>query len=301
MKNFLSVKQLDRGKTDALLEKALYAEKIFHDPWRRSEWFARGHKTMASFFGEASTRTRISFETAMHWLGGKVVTAADASASSSLRKGETIRDTLYTLSQYSDVIVFRHPDEKWIEEVDASKVPVVNAGNGSDEHPTQAMLDLLTIYKQFDRTSDLKILFCGDLRNSRTVRSLIQLLNLYENNKIYFCPALHPQYSFKYYEEGAGEYVKNISDVPEVDVIYMTRVQDERFANIDVRQIELPILTRKLVSNLSQNAIIMHPLPRRYEIDREVDEDHRAVYKDRQIRNGLYIRIAILQELLNNV
>lgn len=299
MKNFLSVKQLDRDKANQLINKAIHVEKIFHDPWRTQEWWS--NKTMASFFGEASTRTRLSFEKAMYWLGGKVITAADASASSSLRKGETIRDTLYTLSQYTDVIVFRHPDERWIEEADAASVPMINAGNGSDEHPTQAMLDLLTIHKEFGRTSGLKILFCGDLRHSRTVRSLIHLLNLYENNKIYFCPALHPQYSFKYYEEGIGEYVRYISDVSDADVIYMTRVQDERFVNIDTRQIELPILTRKIMDYFNQKAIIMHPLPRRGEIHRDVDEDHRAVYKDRQIRNGLYIRIAILQELLNNV
>jgi aspartate carbamoyltransferase catalytic subunit len=205
MKNFLSVKQLDREKIEKLLISAMEIEKMFHAPFRPREFWS--NKTMASFFGEASTRTRISFERAMHWLGGSVVTAADASASSSLRKGESIRDTLYTLSQYSDVIVFRHPDETWINEADAASVPVINAGNGSDEHPTQAMLDLLTIYKKFGRTSNLKFLFCGDL----------------------------------------------------------------------------------------------HPLPRRAEIHTDVDEDHRAVYKDQQIRNGLYIRIAILKELLNHV
>jgi aspartate carbamoyltransferase catalytic subunit len=298
MKNFLSVKQLDREKIEKLLISAMEIEKMFHAPFRPREFWS--NKTMASFFGEASTRTRISFERAMHWLGGSVVTAADASASSSLRKGESIRDTLYTLSQYSDVIVFRHPDETWINEADAASVPVINAGNGSDEHPTQAMLDLLTIYKKFGRTSNLKFLFCGDLRHSRTVRSLIQLLKLYEGNEFLLCPAKHPEYSFNY-QENDGSYVDHVADVADADVIYMTRIQDERFPGIDTQTLKFPILTRKLVENLGQNAIILHPLPRRAEIHTDVDEDHRAVYKDQQIRNGLYIRIAILKELLNHV
>jgi len=296
MKNFLSVKQLDREKIDNLIETAKEVEKIFYHPWRYPKFFS--NKTMASFFGEASTRTRLSFESAMLWLGGKVITAADASASSSLRKGETIRDTFYTLSQYSDVIVFRHPDQNWIHEVNAATVPIINAGNGSDEHPTQAMLDMLTIHKEFGRTDNLKVLFCGDLKNSRTIRSLVQLLELYENNEIVFCPAKCENYDFKYQEE-FGNYIENIEDRLDVDVIYMTRIQDERFG--DVGEIKYPILTKNLVKKLSNNARILHPLPRRSEIDTDVDEDSRAVFKDKQIRNGLYIRIAILMELLNHV
>jgi len=297
MKNFLSVKQLDREDIENLLNSAMEVEKNFHTQPRSEFW---SNKTMASFFGEASTRTRISFEKAMHWLGGSVVTTADASASSSLRKGESIRDTLYTLSQYSDVIVFRHPDETWIKDADASSVPIINAGNGSDEHPTQAMLDLLTIYKKFGRTSNLKLLFCGDLRHSRTVRSLIQLLKLYDNNQFLLCPAKHPEYSFDY-QENDGTYVDNITDATDSDVIYMTRIQDERFTNINTKNLKFPVLTKKLVENLGKNAIILHPLPRREEINIDVDDDHRAIYKDQQIRNGLYIRIAILKELLSHV
>lgn len=297
MKNFLSVRQLDREKIEKLLNSALEIEKSFHSAWRQQKGY---NKTMASFFGEASTRTRISFERAMHWLGGSVITTADASASSSLRKGESIRDTLYTLSQYSDVIVFRHPDENWIKDADAASVPVINAGNGSDEHPTQAMLDLLTIYKKFGRTSNLKLLFCGDLRHSRTIRSLIQLLKLYENNEFFMCPATHPECDFNY-QEKEGMYVENIGDVPDADVIYMTRIQNERFSGIDTKTLKLPILTKSLLSKFDQNTIVMHPLPRREEIHIDVDDDCRAIYKDQQIRNGLYIRIAILQELLNHV
>lgn len=298
MKNFLSVKQLDRDKIEKLLNSAMEIENTFHaHPHFR---FDHSDKTMASFFGEASTRTRLSFERAMHWLGGSVITAADASTSSSLRKGESIRDTLYTLSQYSDVIVFRHPDENWVKDADASSVPIINAGNGSDEHPTQAMLDLLTIHKKFGRTSNLKFLFCGDLRHSRTVKSLIQLLKLYDNNQFLLCPAKHPEYSFDY-QENDGSYVDNVADVSDADVIYMTRIQDERFPGIDTKTLKFPILTRKFVENLGQNAIILHPLPRRGEIHTDVDEDYRAVYKDKQIRNGLYIRIAILKELLSHV
>jgi aspartate carbamoyltransferase catalytic subunit len=135
---------------------------------------------------------------------------------------------------------------------------------------------------------------------SRTVRSLIQLLKLYEGNEFLLCPAKHPEYSFNY-QENDGSYVDHVADVADADVIYMTRIQDERFPGIDTQTLKFPILTRKLVENLGQNAIILHPLPRRAEIHTDVDEDHRAVYKDQQIRNGLYIRIAILKELLNHV
>lgn len=294
-KNLLSVKQLDTERTNQILNNAKEVERIWDSLWRSKDFWS--NKVMTCFFGEPSTRTRLSFERAMLWLGGKVITAADASSSSSMRKGESIRDTFYTLSQYCDVIVFRHPDQSWIDYADASSVPIINAGNGPDEHPTQALLDLYTIQKEFKRTKNLKVLFCGDLRNSRTIRSLIHLLNLYENNEIFFCPARCNNYNFQY--DGEGNYIE-IENIEDMDVVYMTRIQDERFGQIG--EIEKPILTREIVKKMKPEARILHPLPRRDEIHIDVDfDENRAIYKDKQIRNGIYIRAAILKELLSNV
>ena len=183
MRHFLSVKDLSKQEIETVLAWATTVE----DQWDHCR--SMNNKCIASFFGEPSTRTRFSFERAMHWLGGRVVTAADASSSSSLTKGESMKDTFRTLGQYADLIVMRHKDETWPDAARKySRVPVINAGSGTGEHPTQALLDLHTMRQQFGNLDGLKVMLCGDLLNGRTVHSLANLLSLY-GCKIVLCPS----------------------------------------------------------------------------------------------------------------
>lgn len=262
---------------------------------------------MASFFAEPSTRTRLSFESAMHKLGGNVITAADASISSSLSKGESLKDTFKTLSKYANVIVVRHKDNEWpLEARKWASVPVINAGSGSGEHPTQALLDLFTIQQHFGKVHGLSVLFCGDLKYGRTVHSLISLLTRY-NCKIYLCPAetLRCNPLFGNYGELLEKLVQTpgiLVDhaavpgiLPDMDVVYMTRVQQERIPyKNDISEF---VMTKEKAEMMRKDGMIMHPLPRNSEISEEVDDDPRAYYF-KQVENGLYVRMSILQHIL---
>jgi len=299
MRHFLSISDLSKAEIEQVLEIATNIEKN----WQ----FCRNmnNKCIASFFAEPSTRTRFSFERAMHWLGGRIVTAADASASSSLTKGESLKDTFRTLGQYSDAIVMRHSDQNWpIIARQFSRVPVINAGSGSGEHPTQALLDLHTIKQKWSNVSGLKILICGDLKNGRTVHSLIELLNLY-GLKIYLCPASdNANCDFNIPEKYLSEIpcktveICDANDLlPEMDVVYMTRIQKERFKGI-CGNIDFFKINKDNISKIKENAAILHPLPRNEEISEDIDDDPRADYHERQVRNGLYIRTALLDFML---
>ena len=259
-------------------------------------------KIIACVFFEPSTRTRLSFETASLRLGAKVITAENAKDNSSAQKGETLEDTARTLSCYADAIVTRHYQMGAAEEMArASTVPIVNAGDGANQHPSQGLLDLYTIKNEHGRLENLKIAFVGDVLNSRTLRSLVPLLMLYSGNKFYFISPkelkLDDEYK-KFLQDNNVDFVELDElngTLPEVDVLYMTRVQKERFANVaDYEKMKDSfILTPEHVAKLKGDAIIMHPLPRINEIDPVIDGDSRAAYF-RQAQNGLYVRMALL-------
>jgi aspartate carbamoyltransferase catalytic subunit len=265
------------------------------------------NRIMATLFYEPSTRTRFSFETAMHRLGGRVISTENAAEFSSMAKGETLEDTIRIMNGYADVIVIRHYEVGAAKRSAAvSRVPVINAGDGPGQHPTQALLDLYTIRKETGFIDGLRIAMVGDLAQGRTVRSLAYLLSKFADIKIYFvAPPLlemkedildHLRERNVWYTEEA-----NLEKVlPEVDVIYQTRIQKERFGDriADYEKCRgVYILSRDSLRLMKPHAIIMHPLPRLDEIASEVDSDPRAAYF-RQAQNGLYVRMALLTLLL---
>lgn len=265
------------------------------------------NKILACMFFEPSTRTRLSFETAAIKLGGSVISVENASVNSSTYKGETIEDTTRMLNCYADIIVIRHSRMGEVET--ASKIstkPVINAGDGANQHPTQGFLDLYTIKKEHKRLNNISIAFVGDVLNSRTLRSLVPLLMLYPNNTFYFVSPKElvlPEEYRKYLLENKVNF-KETGSLEEVmskiDVLYMTRVQKERFVKIeDYNKIKDAFLLKtEHLQKLKKEAIIMHPLPRVNEVDPEIDRDSRAAYF-RQAQNGLYVRMALLLYSLN--
>jgi aspartate carbamoyltransferase catalytic subunit len=265
------------------------------------------NRIMATLFYEPSTRTRFSFETAMHRLGGHVISTENAAEFSSVAKGETLEDTIRILNGYADVIVIRHKEVGSAKRAAAvSRVPVINAGDGAGQHPTQALLDLYTIRKEIGTIDGLRIAMVGDLAQGRTVRSLAYLLSKFQNIKIYFVapPLLKmkedilahlSERNVAWLEETALDKV-----LPEVDVVYQTRVQKERFGDriADYEQCRgVYIISTESLRLMKPKAIIMHPLPRLEEITMEVDADPRAAYF-RQAQNGLYVRMALLTMVL---
>ena len=245
------------------------------------------HKILATAFFEPSTRTKLSFHSAMIHLGGNVIDLPD---SSSLKKGESEEDTIRTLSQYADCLVIRHPrDVKGLAKY--SSVPVINAGDGSNEHPTQALLDLHTM-AMMDKEV-LKIMFTGDLYHSRTINSLVKAITKCCNAEFIFTNEINEdlkQYPHLMIDESE---IPNYID--KVNVLYMTRPQVER--HTDKLVTSNFILTNELVNKMAKDAIIMHPLPRTKELPPEIDTNHRAKYFD-QVKNGLYMRMAILGWLI---
>jgi aspartate carbamoyltransferase catalytic subunit len=248
------------------------------------------NKVMATLFYEPSTRTRLSFEAAMLKLGGKVISVENARESSSDKKGESLISTLKTVSQYVDVIVLRQSQSN--PEMGKINCPIINAGDGVNEHPTQSLLDLYTILTTHKDTNKLKILFTGDLKHSRTIRSLIPLLELYYDTDIIFGNQNHDFHNTKsMYLTTKEEHLPEI--LPLVDVVYMTRNQTERH-NEESSTFKM---NPDLVNTMREDAIIMHPLPYTTEIDQRVDDNHRAIYYD-QVKNGMYVRMGLLYWLL---
>jgi aspartate carbamoyltransferase catalytic subunit len=269
-------------------------------------------KLMASLFYEPSTRTRLSFEAAMCRLGGKVISTENAQQFSSKAKGESLEDSIRVISAYCDVIVLRYHKEGGASRAQkSSKVPVINAGDGKGQHPTQALLDLYTIIKSFDKISGLTIAMVGDLANGRTVRSLSYLLaKHYSDNKIIFVSPSQTRMGddVKQYltsckiEWEETDDLKNVA--PSSDVLYQTRVQRERFQDGDsatyeqvIKESERFNINSETLASMKKDAIIMHPLPRVTEISYTVDSDPRARYFE-QAENGLYVRMALLKMIL---
>lgn len=262
---------------------------------------------MGSLFFEPSTRTRLSFETAMHRLGGDVVGFAEA-GSSSVAKGESLNDTIRTVSEYVDVIVMRHPDIGSAEQAaGVSAVPVLNGGDGAGQHPTQALLDLYTIQAERGRVDGNTIVLCGDLRYGRTVHAGVELYKQYDCRLVLVAPEKlrMPRAITERLREEAVE-IEETSDLEgalaQADVLYMTRIQKERFADPSEYQRLRGsyVLTRQLVERLNPEVTIMHPLPRVNEIERDVDDLAGAAYF-RQARNGVPVRMALLALVLGQV
>ncbi|MFC2104375.1 aspartate carbamoyltransferase [Bacteroidota bacterium] len=262
------------------------------------------NKVIATLFFEPSTRTRLSFESAISRLGGKYIGFTDA-ASSSVKKGESVKDTIMTVANYSDMIIMRHPVEgsaRWASEV--SHVPIVNAGDGANQHPTQTMLDLYSIRKTQGTLDNLNVYFVGDLKYGRTVHSLLQAMSMFNTTFNFISPEelkmpdeyklFLDQKGLKYYEH------KDFSDIiSHADIIYMTRIQRERFA--DPMEYEKTknsyVLKDHMLENTKPNMKVLHPLPRVNEIHTDVDENEKAYYFT-QALNGVYTRQAIITHIL---
>ena len=265
-------------------------------------------KKLATLFFEPSTRTRLSFEAAMLELGGSVLGFSEAS-SSSASKGESVSDTIRTVGCYADIIAMRHPKEGApVVAARRTTVPIINGGDGGHHHPTQTLTDLLTITREKGRLNNLTVGLCGDLKFGRTVHSLIEAMLRYENVKFVLIapPELRvPQYIIDMLEKAGAEYkqVETMEAVmPELDILYMTRVQRERFFNEEdyIRLKDTYILNMEKLANAKTDMAILHPLPRVNEISVEVDDDPRAAYF-RQALCGKYIRMALILNLLNIV
>lgn len=262
-------------------------------------------KTLATCFYEPSTRTRLSFEAAMINLGGQVLGFSEAS-SSSAAKGESVSDTIRVISCYADICAMRHPKEGApMVAATKSSIPVINAGDGGHQHPTQTLTDLMTIRALKGRLGNFTVGLCGDLKFGRTVHSLINALSRYENIHFLFIspPELRiPDYITDMLEKKGIEYeeVIRLEDcIGELDLLYMTRVQKERFFNEEdyVRLKDFYILTNEKMSLAKEDMLILHPLPRVNEISVEVDDDPRAVYF-KQAQYGVYVRMALIMTLL---
>ncbi|MDO4742515.1 MAG: aspartate carbamoyltransferase [bacterium] len=301
MKHLINILDLS---TDDIKELILIANDIIENPEKYALKCAG--KKLATLFFEPSTRTRLSFEAAMLELGGSVIGFSEAQ-SSSAAKGESIADTTKTVNCYADIIAMRHPKEG-APTVAAlnSQIPVINAGDGGHNHPTQTLADLLTIYREKKQFSGLTIGLCGDLKFGRTVHSLISAMSRYSDNKFvlispdelklpsYIKKDILNQNNLQYHETSDLQSV--ISDL---DILYMTRVQRERFFNEAdyIRLKDSYILTPDKLTHAKQDMCIMHPLPRVNEISVSIDDDPRACYF-KQVLNGKYMRMALILKLL---
>ncbi len=262
-------------------------------------------KKLATLFFEPSTRTRLSFEAAMYELGGNVLSVSSGQ-SSSASKGESVADTSKVVSCYADIIAMRHPKEgaPYVASVNAS-VPVINAGDGGHNHPTQTLADLLTIYREKGGFDNLTIGFCGDLKFGRTVHSLLNAMSRYKNiNVILISPdeLKLPGYERSMLDEKKIPYLETsnlLEAMPKLDILYMTRVQKERFFNEEdyLRLKDSYILEPKKLENAKKDLAILHPLPRVNEISVAIDKDPRACYF-KQVLNGKYMRMALIMKLL---
>ena len=300
MKDLISISDLSTQEIQELIDKA---QDIIQKPDDYCEKCR--HKKLATLFFEPSTRTRLSFEAAMLELGGSVLGFSEA-ASSSASKGESVADTARTVSCYADIIAMRHPKEGApLVAARAASIPVINAGDGGHNHPTQTLTDLLTIFREKGRFDHLTVGFCGDLKFGRTVHSLITAMSRYEGVRFVLISPEElrvPEYIRTDVLDKKGIPYKetdNWDDLPELDILYMTRVQRERFFNEAdyLRLRDVFILTADKLENAKSDLTIMHPLPRVNEIERAVDADPRAAYF-RQVLNGKYIRMALILKLL---
>ncbi|MDD5731817.1 MAG: aspartate carbamoyltransferase [Patescibacteria group bacterium] len=266
------------------------------------------HKIVSLLFYQPSTRTRFSFEAAAKLLGACTLMTESAELFSSVSKGESLEDTIKIVNGYSDFIVLRHKENDSSDRAaSVSKVPIINAGSGTGQHPTQALLDLYTIYNNFKRTRNLKIAVVGDLARGRTVNSLVYLLSRYDGNEFYFVAPENCRIKegiTEHLDENHIRYIETTdlnSVLKKVDVVYMTRIQKEYFDDLEEYQKAkgIFVINKANIKLMKKDAILMHPLPRVDEIAPEVDSDPRAKYFE-QARNGLNVRMAILKMLNDN-
>ena len=301
MRHLIDPLDFTKEETQKLLD---LADRIHDDPEAYQD--VADHKRLATLFYEPSTRTRLSFESAMLRLGGKVLGFPDAGVSSA-SKGETVADTIRIISCYADIAAMRHPKEGAPLRASLySKIPVINAGDGGHSHPTQTLLDMMTIRRRKGRLDNLTIGFCVDLKFGRTVHSLIKSLARYDNIKFVLISPEElrvPDYIINEVLEPRGiPYIetRNLEGaLPDLDILYMTRVQRERFFNEEdyIRLRDSYILTAEKLNLAPADMAVLHPLPRVNEITLDVDDDPRAAYFE-QAQNGVYVRMALIMTLL---
>ena len=296
--DILRADQLSLDEIELIMQTAARFERVIQDGGQLS---SMSHKVLATLFYEPSTRTRLSFESAMTRLGGLVLSVAEARTSSSAVKGETLFDTGKMIESYADVAVIRHPAVGSAEELaEGAGIPIINGGDGAGEHPTQALLDLYTIRKEKQAVEGLTVALIGDLKNGRTVHSLSKLLSYYRIRFYFVSPkslAMPSEITSALCQRGIEvvETTDLIEATSKSDVIYVTRIQKERFESIeDYERLKgVYVIDRKLLDKAKPGLTIMHPLPRINEISREVDEFEGAAYF-RQAANGVPVRMSLL-------
>ena len=304
LKHVISSEQfLDKYLLEKIFNRATELEKM--DKNQELPRSMRG-KVLVSLFYQPSTRTRFSFDAAVKKLGGEVIGTEHAGMFSSVTKGETLEDTIQIVNGYGDIIVIRHYEEGSAQKAASiSSIPVINAGDGPGEHPTQTLLDIYTIKKELGKLDNLKIALVGDLLYGRTIHSLIKLLHLFDVKAIYLVSPKELKLPKKYTDYLKSKDIRfqelesfeNI--LSEIDVLYITRIQKEVFETLNKLDIFEKvkgsyIVNKEVVNKLNKKSIVMHPLPRVNELSMDVDNDPRAAYF-RQARNGLYIRMALLE------
>jgi aspartate carbamoyltransferase (EC 2.1.3.2) len=298
-KSLISITDFTKDEYLKIMDLARFYEK------NTTQRLLKG-KVIATLFFEPSTRTRLSFETAINRLGGKIIGFSDSS-SSSVSKGETLHDTIRMVSNYADMIIMRHPLEgsaRYAAEI--SDVPVINAGDGANQHPTQTLLDMYSIQKTQGRLDDINLFMVGDLKYGRTVHSLLMAMSQFDNPIFNFVapPELAMPNEYKSFLTNNGiryfEHLEFNEIINQADIIYMTRVQRERFIDpVEYEKVKnVYILKNEMLANTKPNVRILHPLPRVNEIDTDVDSNEKAYYFE-QARNGVYTRMAIISHLLN--
>ena len=303
LKHVLTAQQFIPKQLGQIFDRADEFRKKLETPKGRRELHAlHNGAVMATLFYEPSTRTRLSFESAAQRLGMGLVSTENAGEYSSAIKGETIEDTTRTVAKYADVVVLRHKETGAVDKAAAvSEVPVINAGDGKGEHPTQSLLDAYTIHREKGTLENLKIVMGGDLAHGRTVRSLAQMLSHYKGNEIRFVsvPELQIGDDIKTHLKEKGVKFTETDDMNEAlhvaDVVYWTRLQKERLKDPGVESSF--VIDQLALQAMPTDAIILHPLPRVDEIHTTVDSDPRAKYFE-QVENGLYIRMALIDQLL---
>ncbi|MBP8642499.1 MAG: aspartate carbamoyltransferase [Bacteroidales bacterium] len=296
-KSLVSINDLSR---DEMLRVLDLAEEFERNP---SQPILQG-EVVATLFFEPSTRTRLSFESAVNRLSGRVIGFSEAS-SSSVSKGESLKDTILTVANYSDLIVMRHPVEgsaRYASEV--SPVPIINAGDGANQHPTQTLLDLYSIRKTQGTLNDLKIVMVGDLKYGRTVHSLLMAISQFNASFVFIAPPeLQMPQEYKLFLKESGlkfeEHTDLADNIVDADIVYMTRVQRERFSDpMEYEKVKnVYVLRNHMLANTKPNLKVMHPLPRVNEISIDVDDSSKAYYFT-QALNGVYTRMAIMSLIL---
>jgi carbamoyl-phosphate synthase / aspartate carbamoyltransferase len=310
--HFISTKNLD---TDTIKSLFIKIDKIndFNDnnSNNNSNNYYK-NKILVNAFFEPSTRTSLSFESSMYRLGGKVINFN--TDTSSINKGESFEDTIRTLSYYGDILVLRHPNIEMIEKAsNICNIPIINAGNGNGEHPTQALIDLYTIYKKFGNDfSSKRILFIGDILNSRTIHSLLNLLHLYQNIKIYLLPFSNCEPNIemltdisKNHNQDIYDIIKNYNDLNpnDYDIVYCSRLQKERINinninNKNKAKTDL-IIDNEFANKMKDNSIILHPLPRNNELDEDLDNNPRSFFF-KQVEYSLNVRMTLIDILIRS-